>query len=256
MEAAEKVVVKRVAEAVVVPLSELVQATVRVVVQGMVVLMGTGMQVVEVEVGVAEEVAAVGELEPPGLDQATVQDMDPVLVTGQEVEAGNVAAAVVVQGVVLLIGMGMQVAGVEILVAETLREVHHPGMDQALVQERAEALGGAPDTDQGAEVGTEAGVVVAKEVGKEEEVESVEEGTEALGPATGVAPDTDQGAGVGTEAGVVVAKEVGEEEEVEAMAVKLVQDPDPDMGAEVDRDMGQERAAERRFYPEVEEMTE
>ena len=201
-----------VAGTVVVPLSELVQATVRVVVQGMVVLMGTGMQVVEVEVGVAEEVAAVGELEPPGLDQATVQDMDPVLVTGQEVEAGNVAAAVVVQGVVLLIGMGMQVAGVEILVAETLREVHHPGMDQALVQERAEALGGAPDTDQGA--------------------------------------------GVGTEAGVVVAKEVGEEEEVEAMAVKLVQDPDPDMGAEVDRDMGQERAAERRFYPEVEEMTE
>ena len=133
MEAAKEVVVKRVAGAVVVPLSELVQATVRGVVQGMVVLMGTGMQVVEVEVGVAEEVAAVGEVEPPGLDQATVQDMDLVLVTGQEVEAGKVevaeevaavgeveppgleggkvAAAVVVldlvQGFVFLIGMEM-----------------------------------------------------------------------------------------------------------------------------------------------------
>ena len=166
--------------------------------------------------GVAEEVAAVGELEPPGLDQATVQDMDPVLVTDQEVEAGNVAAAVVVQGVVLLIGMGMQVAGVEILVAETLREVHHPGMDQALVQERAEALGGAPDTDQGAEVGTEAGVVVAKEVGEEEE--------EAMEVELVQNPDPDP-------------------------------DPDPDMGKEVDRDMGQETAAGRRVYPEVEEMT-
>ena len=102
------------------------------------------------------------------------------------------AAAVVVpelvQGFVLLIGMGIQVAEVEVAVAKTLREVHHPGMDQAMVQE----------------------------------------GAEALGPATGVAPDTDQGAEVGTEAGVEVAKEVGEEEEVEAMAVKLVQDPDPD----------------------------
>ena len=165
MEAAEEVVVKRVAEAVVVPLSELVQATVRVVVQGMVVLMGTGMQVVEVEVGVAEEVAAVGELEPPGLDQATVQDMDPVLVTGQEVEAGKVevaeevaavgeveppglegekvAAAVVVpdlvQGFVFLIGLEMQVAEVEVAVEKTLREVHRPGMDQAMVEDGAEA---------------------------------------------------------------------------------------------------------------------
>ena len=130
------------------------------------------------------------------------------------------AAAVVVQGVVLLIGMGIQVAEVEVAVAKTLREVHHPGMDQAMVQEGAEALGPAtgvaPDTDQGVEVGTEAGVVVAKELG--------EEGAEALGPAIGVALDADQGA----EAGVEVAKEVGEEEEVEAMAVKLVQDPDPD----------------------------
>ena len=56
----------------------------------------------------------------------------------------------------------------------------------------------------------------------------MEEGAEALGPAAGVALDADQGAEVGTEAGVEVAKEVGEEEEVEAMAVKLVQDPDPD----------------------------
>ena len=134
------------------------------------------------------------------------------------------AAAVVVpelvQGFVLLIGMGIQVAEVEGAVAKTLREVHHPGMDQAMVQEGAEALGPAtgvaPDTDQGVEVGTEAGVVVAKELG--------EEGAEALGPAAGVALDADQGA----EAGVEVAKEVGEEEEVEAMAVKLVQDPDPD----------------------------
>ena len=198
MEVAEEVVVERVAGVVVVPLSELVQATVRVVVQGMVVLMGTGMQVVEVEVGVAEEVVAVGELKPPGLDQATVQDMDPVLVTGQEVEGGKVAAAVVVpdlvQGFVFLIGIGMQVAEVEVAVAKTLREVHHRGMDQ------------------GAEVGTEEGVVVAKEVGEEEE---------------------------------------------EAMEVELVQnpDPDPDMGKEVDRDMGQETAAGRRVYPEVEEMT-
>ena len=148
MEVTEEVVVERVAGAVVVPLSELVQATVRVVVQGMVVLMGTGMQVVEVEVGVAEEVAAVGEVEPPGL------------------EGGKVAAAVVVpdlvQGFAFLIGMEMQVAEVEVAVAKTLKEVHH------------------------------------------------------------------QGAEVGTEAGVEVAKEVGEEEEVEAMAVKLVQDPDPD----------------------------
>ena len=102
------------------------------------------------------------------------------------------AAAVVVpelvQGFVLLIGMGIQVAEVEVAVAKTLREVHHPGMDQAMVQE----------------------------------------GAEALGPAARVALDADQGAEVGTEAGVEVAKEVGEEEEVEAMAVKLVQDPDPD----------------------------
>ena len=119
------------------------------------------------------------------------------------------AAAVfpdLVQGYVFLIGIGMQVAEVEVAVAKTLKEVHH----------------------QGAEVGTEAGVVVAKEVGEEEEVEAVEEGKEALGPAAGVALDADQGAEVGTEAGVEVAKEVGEEEEVEAMAVKLVQDPDPD----------------------------
>ena len=84
------------------------------------------------------------------------------------------AAAVVVpelvQGFVLLIGMGIQVAEVEVAVAKTLREVHHPGMDQAMVQEGAEALGPAtgvaPDTDQGVEVGTEAGVVVAKELGE------------------------------------------------------------------------------------------
>ena len=83
------------------------------------------------------------------------------------------AAAVVVpelvQGFVLLIGMGIQVAEVEVAVAKTLREVHHPGMDQAMVQE-GEALGPAtgvaPDTDQGVEVGTEAGVVVAKELGE------------------------------------------------------------------------------------------
>ena len=79
---------------------------------------------------------------------------------------GKVAAEVVVpdlvQGFVFLIGIGMQVAEVEVAVAKTLKEVHH------------------------------------------------------------------QGAEVGTEAGVEVAKEVGEEEEVEAMAVKLVQDPDPD----------------------------
>ena len=114
------------------------------------------------------------------------------------------AAAVfpdLVQGYVFLIGIGMQVAEVEVAVAKTLREVHHPGMDQG--------------AKEGAEVGTEAGVVVAKEVWEEEEEGAME--VELVQN-----PDPD---------------------------------PDPDMGKEVDRDMGQETAAGRRAYPEVEEMT-
>ncbi|XP_034704197.1 translation initiation factor IF-2-like [Vitis riparia] len=148
---------------------------------------GHGYEVEARKVEVAEEVAAVGEVEPHGLDQATVQDMDPVLVTDQELEGGKVTAAVVVpvlvQGFVFLIGMEMQVAEAEVAVAKTLREVHHLGMDQAMVEE-------------------------------------------------------------GTEAG-----------EEKAMEVKLVQDPDPDRGEEVDRDMGQDTAVERMVHPEVEETT-
>ena len=67
------------------------------------------------------------------------------------------AAAVVVpdlvQGFAFLIGMEMQVAEVEVAVAKTLREVHHPGMDQAMVEEGAEAM--EVDRDMGQDTAAE-----------------------------------------------------------------------------------------------------